>query len=192
VTNVITSEDLHQIRKNAVESKSVHLNDCTIIDDRNLLTPKTTQDSPNPVYQFLLKVSHKDYNDLVKEVDEAVRLFGQTTYFFDKPDGYDSWAFSRQDEYRFRDQYNKTGLLPVYSPNLQDYLIPKAQDFILGASESRNVFCSSLKPTKMFGDIPESGSFIGRECSARCNIRVFESGKIYLGCNELTVFAGNS
>ena len=188
---VLSDQDLYKIRKESIESKSVHLNECVIIDDRYLTETTTTIDG-QCVYQFQLKVSHKDFNNLKKDVAEAVRLFGVEPYQFDRPEGYETWGHSRQDEYRFRDQYLKTAILPVYSPNMQSYLIPKAQELILSSDECRTVFLSSLKPTKLIGDIPESGNFCGREASARCNIRIFESGKIYLSCNEMTVFAGNS
>ena len=192
MSSTITDNALFQSRKNCLEAKTFSLNDCEFTDTQHMLTAKAPVEGGPPVFTLTVKVSSRDFHDLSKHVEEAVRLFGEEQYMFDKPEGYDNWSFSSRDEYRFRDQHSKTGLIPVYSTNMHNYLIPRPSERILSSSQIRHVYSRSLRAPKLIGDVPSSGVFDGRACSVRGNLAVFDSGKVYFQAREITVFAGNS
>ena len=191
-TSTTTDNSLFLKRKEAIEAKTFSLNDCVFVATNHMQDPESPIEGGPPVYTFTVQVSSSDFHALSKHVNEALRLFGDEQYVFDKPDGYDSWPLSRQDEYRFRDQHIKTGLIPVYSSNMQNYLVPHPSERILSSSQFRHVYSRSLRAPKLIGDVPSSGIFDGRECSVRGNLAIFDSGKIYFQAREITVFAGNS
>ena len=186
------SNDLYQLRKDSIEAKTLSLNECTFVSSKDIWEPKIVGDSSVPIYSLSVRVSPKDFNEVSRQVDEAVRLVGKETYFFDKPDNWDKLTWQQQDEIRFTDQYNKTGVLPIYNPVTNSYLVPKAQDFVLSSPDLRQIYSRSIVAPKVIGDAKEGDNLNGRECSVRGNIRVFDNGRIYFSAREITVFAGNS
>jgi hypothetical protein len=178
--------------KTLLEVKTHILGDCTFVDEaEGIFNAQTVSSVSLPVYKFCLKLTPKNYSVLKKETETALQLYGGTEpYVFVKPDNWNSMTFSQQDEYRFTDQYQKTGSIPVYNPQTQNYLVPMPIDYVLGSKETGLVYFNQLQPPKLNG-YTDGEPLTGLECTVEANFKALDNGRVYLRAKAINIYCHN-
>ena len=173
-------------KKQYLEKKQFFISEAVLHDTEGIYTARLYPGLDQPLHRFHATISQSEYHKLKKEVVSALNLFGQEPYRFERPDAWFDMSFSQQDEYRFTDQLNKTGLTPVYNTNTQHYNIPKPMDLVLSSPEYSTVYFSSLFPPTVVGD--EYDSIEGFEGSIDCRLLLMDNGRVYMAAKNLNVF----
>ena len=189
---MITTTERDRYCKEVLSIKTHILGDCVFLDEaKGVFDSVTVTGISVPVYKFHVCLSPKNYSVLRKEIEGAFQIIGGSeTYVFTKPDDWDRMSFSQRDEYRFTDQYSKTGLVPVYNPQTQHYLVPKPIDKILSSREYGIAYFQQVVPPKLNG-YTEGEDLTGLECTVEGRLNLLDNGHLYLQAKAINIYSHN-
>lgn len=168
------------------------LGDCVFIDRADgMFTASNDPTVSVPVYRFQLRLTSPVYHSLKKEVDNIFDVVGgRDLYHFTPPDDWNKLTYSQRDEIRFTDQYQKTGLVPIYNPQTDRYLVPRPIDNVLSSDKERLVYFKQTIPPKV-NCYTEGEDLTGLECTAECKLRQLDNGSVYITAHSINIYSHN-